>query len=413
MILHGNARGGGRELAVHLLRTDENEHVEVHEVSGFVSRDIAGVFGEIEAVSKGTKCRKPLFSLSLSPPRGAHVTAKQFDQAIAKAEEALDLKGQPRVVVFHEKGDHRDRHCHVVWSRVEGKAMKAIPMPFNRMKMRDVSRELFIEHGWDVPKGLINRDERNPLNFTLDQYQQDKRTGRDARQIKADIQDAWAVSDTRAALEHALEEKGFRLARGERRGFVVTDHEGEVYSLPKWLGVKTKTVRERLGSEKDLPELKGVQAKFAADMATKLNALQIDLKTEFTSTKQEREQTRRALIERQRKERADALAKIEARQLQEAKERQSRFRHGLKGLWDFVRGESGRIKRQNEAEAAKCQLRDEREKERLISRQRDQRRAFLLHYRDVKERYADWYRRLSEERARHLDRCRNSLHHDR
>ena len=157
MILHGNVRGGGQELAVHLLRTDENEHVEVHEVSGFVSRGIAGAFGEIEAVSKGTRCVKPLFSLSLSPPRGAHVTAKQFDQAITKAEDALGLKGQPRVVVFHEKGDHRDRHCHVVWSRIDGEAMKAIPMPFNRMKMRDVSRELFIEHGWDVPKGLINR----------------------------------------------------------------------------------------------------------------------------------------------------------------------------------------------------------------------------------------------------------------
>ncbi len=50
-------------------------------------------------------------------------------------------------------------------------------MPFNRLKMRDVSRELFIEHGWDVPRGLINAQERNPLNYTLEQYQQAKRAG--------------------------------------------------------------------------------------------------------------------------------------------------------------------------------------------------------------------------------------------
>ena len=33
MILHGNQRGGARDLALHLLK-DENEHVEVHELAG-------------------------------------------------------------------------------------------------------------------------------------------------------------------------------------------------------------------------------------------------------------------------------------------------------------------------------------------------------------------------------------------
>lgn len=35
-------------------------------------------------------------------------------------------KGQPRAVVFHEKENRR--HCHVVWSRIDTEAMKAIPM---------------------------------------------------------------------------------------------------------------------------------------------------------------------------------------------------------------------------------------------------------------------------------------------
>ena len=40
MILKGSQRGGAKALALHLLRADENEHVEVHELRGFVSRNV-------------------------------------------------------------------------------------------------------------------------------------------------------------------------------------------------------------------------------------------------------------------------------------------------------------------------------------------------------------------------------------
>ena len=51
MILHGNARAGARALALHLMRTDENEHVDVYEVSGFMAEDVLGALREIEAQS--------------------------------------------------------------------------------------------------------------------------------------------------------------------------------------------------------------------------------------------------------------------------------------------------------------------------------------------------------------------------
>ena len=400
MILHGNTRAGGRDLALHLMRTDENYHVEVHEIEGFMADDVFGAFKEVEALSMGTKCLKPLFSLSLSPPRDANLTVKQFENAIAKAEDSLGLRGQPRVIVFHEKGDHRDRHCHVVWSRIDATEMKAIPMPFNRLKMRDVSRELFIEHGHEVPRGLIDKENRDPLNFTLQEYQQAKRVGRDTRSIKADMQNAWAGSDSRAALEHALRDKGFRLARGNRRGFVVTDSEGEVYSLPKWLGVKTKAVRERLGSEKDLPALDDVKVAFAKDMAQKMESFQQELKTRHQRQTQERKQSRQALIEKQRAERTVALEVINLRQIEETKARQSKFRKGFKGLWDFVRGENARIKRENEIEAAQALARDQAEKEGLIARQRDQRRFHAQRQAHEKARLSERYREIAQDRKR-------------
>jgi hypothetical protein len=73
MILVGNARGGGRDLARHLMKT-ENERVEVAELRGFVADDLDGAFRETYAISRGTRCQQYLFSLSLNPPKGAEVS---------------------------------------------------------------------------------------------------------------------------------------------------------------------------------------------------------------------------------------------------------------------------------------------------------------------------------------------------
>ncbi|MEO1711685.1 MAG: relaxase, partial [Pseudomonadota bacterium] len=71
----------------------------------------------------------------------------------------------------------------------------------------------------------------------LDEWQQARRQGKDAREIKRTFQEAWSVSDTKEAFAHALEEKGYVLARGDRRGFVAVDVHGEVYAVPKWAGL--------------------------------------------------------------------------------------------------------------------------------------------------------------------------------
>ncbi len=46
MILEGNQRGGAKQMAKHLLNAKDNEHVEVHEVSGFVSDNVHGALRE-------------------------------------------------------------------------------------------------------------------------------------------------------------------------------------------------------------------------------------------------------------------------------------------------------------------------------------------------------------------------------
>ncbi len=252
MILKGNSRGHAKDLALHLMN-DENENVEIHAMRGFISRDLMGAFHELYAISRGTRCDQFMYSLSLNPPPHEEVSVADFEDAIEKAEQRLGLQGQARAIVFHEKQGRR--HCHVVWSRIDLETMKAKQMSFDHEKLMILSRELFLHHGWEMPRGFQNKQEHDPLNYTHSEYQHAKRLGKNAAEIKRNIRAAWLASDCRQSLEFALSEKGYFLARGDRRGFVVIDRQGEIYSLPRYAGVKTKEVRERLGDEHKLPSV--------------------------------------------------------------------------------------------------------------------------------------------------------------
>jgi hypothetical protein len=167
MILKGSQRAGGRQLAAHLLKTTENEHVEVHELRGFMANDLHSAFNEIYAVSKGTRAQQPFFSLSLSPPPAERVSIDTFEAAIEQA----------------------------------------------------------------------------------------KRAGLNPKDMKRVFQDCWAISDSRSkAFAQALHSQGLVLARGDRRGFVAIDYQGEVYAIAKYTGARTKAVRKKLG---DPSRLKG------------------------------------------------------------------------------------------------------------------------------------------------------------
>lgn len=96
MILKASQRGGGKQLGQHLSRTDDNEHMEVHEIRGFVSDDVTGAFKEAFAVSKGTQCKQFLFSVSLNPPEHETVSIDVFEDAIQRIEDKNNLHDHPR-----------------------------------------------------------------------------------------------------------------------------------------------------------------------------------------------------------------------------------------------------------------------------------------------------------------------------
>ena len=152
MILKAKERGDAPQLARYLLSLRDNEHVELHEVSGFVSDDLSEAFQEADAIARGTRCKNHLFSISLNPPQGAYVEPEVFERTADHIEKKLGLENQPRAIVFHEKDGRR--HAHVVWSRIDTERMRAINLSHYKSKLRDISRELFLENDWDMPRGL-------------------------------------------------------------------------------------------------------------------------------------------------------------------------------------------------------------------------------------------------------------------
>jgi len=373
MLIHGNKRGGARDLALHLLK-QENDHVDVHELRGFMSDDLVSALKETHVISKATKAKKFLFSVGFNPPEDKNVSTKAFEDAIQKVENEFGLERQPRAIVFHEKKGRR--HCHAVWSLIDTGKMKAIKLDYSKRRMMGISRSLFLEHGWDMPAGMIDKRNRDPRNFNLMQWQQAKRIGKDPRQIKQDLQDSWALSDDKASFEAALQERGYTLAKGDRASFVVLDHKCEVFALgKKWVGVTVKDIRARLGDKTKLPSIEQSQSKIAADMDTHLQFLQKRQTSAIEARMGLLDDQLKRMINTQRSERSALKQVQEQRQQIEMQIRQARFNKGLAGLVDFVTGKRRKIKQKNEQETEAAQRHDENEKDTLVFIHLEQRRA--------------------------------------
>ena len=152
MILKASQRGNGQELAFHLQRFDQNEHMELHELRGFASENLTGAFKEVEAISRASKCQQYLFSVSLNPPQGESVGVEVFEDALERIEKRLGLEDQPRAIVFHEKENRRPAHC--VWSRMDADTMTARQLSFFKTKLMGVSRDLYLTPIMDKPREL-------------------------------------------------------------------------------------------------------------------------------------------------------------------------------------------------------------------------------------------------------------------
>jgi hypothetical protein len=289
MILQGNIRANGANLARHLMNDRQpdpeashqpaqigNEQVELAELRGFVRKDLAGAFAQIEGIAAGTRCTKPLYSLSINPSQP--MTRDEYGHAVDRIEQKLGLTDQPRAVVFHVKNGRE--HCHVVWSRIDHEKMQARHMEFDHQKLREVARELVREFGHPMPKHLgedrgTDRFKDGFKQATLASLSQEARSGISPEERRAAVTEAYQQSDSAGAFRAALGERGYTLAQGDKC-LVVVDRAGEIHRLSRQIeGAKAKEIEGKLAL-KSLPDLLTVsQAKQAIAIEAREKAAEI------------------------------------------------------------------------------------------------------------------------------------------
>ena len=247
MIIKGTSCAGAGRLAAHLTRTDTNERAEVKEIKGVVADNLSGALREMEAVAAGARTTKPFYHGSINTRADERLTDEQRMQAIDRLEAALGLTGQARVVVVHEKEGRE--HCHIVWSRIDLDRMAAISDSNNYRTHEEVARSLEREFGHERVQGAhVERDgtarpERTPSHSEM---LQSERTGISPDQAKEFMSGIWKTTKNGKEFQAALEEKGWMLARGDRRDFVAIDLNGGVHSIARRIeGAKAADVRQR------------------------------------------------------------------------------------------------------------------------------------------------------------------------
>jgi len=370
-------------MALHLLNGEQNEHVTVHEVSGFISDDIKGALNEAYALSKATKCKQFMYSLSLNPPEDAKVPVDEFEKTLERVEKKLGLENQPRVVVFHEKEGRRHAHC--VWSRIDTDEMKAINISHDKLKLNTIAKSLYLEYGWQLPDGFKDHSFKNPLNFTREEWQQAARTNRDPKMIRAALQESWAISSCKTSFEYHLSERGYYLAQGDRRGFIAIDVYGEIHSLTRKISaVKKKDLEEKLGKAEELPSITQVKDNITNRLSEVFKNYLTEQDKEYQKDISPLLKIKRDMTKQHRIDRAAQNSYQEKRWTEEKLKRSARIRSGFKGLFDKINGRYWKNRKRNEQESWQKHLRDRKEREELINRQLAQRQGLQLHLNQVR-----------------------------
>lgn len=257
MIIKGQARGRAKQLANHLSRRDENEDVHLFECRGTIATDVEGALAEMEAHGLRGRSKRPLYHASISPEPGRPLSREQIGHAVDTLEAHLGLHRQPRIVVAHTKAGRQ--HFHVVWSRTDI-AGKAVSDSWNYARHEEVARELETIFGHSRVDGAHGHQGGSRPSLATKEYElrQTARSGLDRAGFARELTQLWNASDSGSAFKRAIEDAGYQLVRGDRRGFVVLDAAGEAHSLSRRLnGISSTDIKKKLNGI-DLAKLPSV-----------------------------------------------------------------------------------------------------------------------------------------------------------
>ncbi|NEZ65157.1 hypothetical protein D0962_20665 [Leptolyngbyaceae cyanobacterium CCMR0082] len=307
MIIKSSQRAGHQELAVHLMKSrDIDGTPQTVTISG--SRDLVNGDDVHQALRDmailamaSSRCQKDLYHISLSPDQA--MTAEDWEIVWQLYEGEFGLDHLPYVEVTHTKGDNRPPHRHRVYERVDVESCKAVQLSHTRIRNELVARKIEFALGHNLTIGKHNRtvlkrleqdgqqemvawmqqgyayDCERPIAYqTHDDVQMAKRTKLPTEQVTADLQACYGRTDNGLSFQAAIAEKGYQLAKGDRRDFVILDAMGGIHSPRRRLGVKAKELRERWG------DLEQAQLAHVEDVVRQIKAQLTDNETKNSDT---------------------------------------------------------------------------------------------------------------------------------
>mgnify|MGYP006426282175 CR=1 FL=1 len=259
---------GSKPLWRHLNKTAENEEVLILQGCEQDLRD-----GMRDAYAEGI--RYGLRHLAISPTADEAISSDQARTIARIYAEEIGANPDSLTLVEHKKPRNAggyERHWHAVLSEWNPITQRVASARYTYIQNEFVARRAELKLGQPLTRGRHNRsvyyemlrrgldsdaEAMRPLtegppalaSYGDKQRQRAKRQGRDMRQVRQAVAHAWSRSDSRDALEDALDEHALTVTQGDRTWIVVDQESGtELGALDRLAGkgVKRGDVRALL-----------------------------------------------------------------------------------------------------------------------------------------------------------------------
>lgn len=246
MVIKGSPRCNGVQLAMYLLDAERNEQVDILAINHPDRDNLHQALADMQDMTDtGQRGTKGLYHAQISPAIGYDMNEDQWRDCAKVLGQELGLEGQPHALVLHEKEGRI--HAHVVWQRTDPDSLTLISDSNNYAAHERAARQLENMFGHERIEGPHTGKIKDDKSYSAAELEQGERASLSPAERKAQLTDLWKRSDSGQAFTAALNENGYVLARGDKRGMVIVDEHGEVHSLARQInGVKTKEIEQRL-----------------------------------------------------------------------------------------------------------------------------------------------------------------------
>jgi putative protein kinase ArgK-like GTPase of G3E family len=146
---------------------------------------------------------------------------------------------------------------------------------------------------------------------------------------------------------------------------------------------------EAYGKAEALPSVDETINTISSDLTKQFKRFNDELKLKHKQEMEPLIHARHAMVQRHREARESQRITHKKRWQSEELERSARLRKGFKGIWDKLTGSHKKTRARNEKETQKCHLRDQNEKETLVSNQLAERRKLQDQFQQLRNEQND------------------------